>query len=213
MKIKSLNTTFAKPLSSEEEQYYLDRMFNGDISAKDELIVRNLRLVAHISKKFNYNSNSHSNEDLISLGTVGLIKGINSFKADKKTKLSTYLSKCIQNEILMNLRITKKYKNDISMQEPLGADSEGHEICIEDKLEDKSENVEKEVELQIEIERMLSKMSETLTEKESYILKYRYGIGVKALTQRELAEILGISRSYVSRIEKKSLEKLYIAIK
>ncbi len=213
MKIKSLNTTFAKPLSSEEEQYYLDRMFNGDISAKDELIVRNLRLVAHISKKFNSNSNSHSNEDLISLGTVGLIKGINSFKADKKTKLSTYLSKCIQNEILMNLRITKKYKNDISMQEPLGADSEGHEICIEDKLEDKNENVEKEVELQIEIERMLSKMSETLTEKESYILKYRYGIGVKPLTQRELSEILGISRSYVSRIEKKSLEKLYIAIK
>lgn len=212
MRENNLSTTFKKPLTGEEEKYYLDLMFKGDKEARDILIIRNLRLVAHIVKKFSNGTYQKNSDDLISLGTVGLIKGVNSFKADKKTKLSTYLSKCIQNEVLMNLRITKKYKNDIFLQAPIGVDKEGNDICLMDKLEDKDENVEVEVEKKLEIAQMIVKMKEILSEKEVFILTHRYGLGTEVKTQRELSSMLNISRSYVSRIEKKTLEKLYTAI-
>ncbi len=200
------NKVFLQPLSREEEAYYLDRYFEGDEEAKQKLIEHNLRLTAHIAKKFSLGN--CDNDELISIGTIGLIKGVNTFKADKKTRLSTYVSRCIENELLMWLRNQKKYKGDLSLQQALGVDKDGNEVTFEDKLCDQGKCVESEVETQIQINEMNLILDKILTQDELTVIKYRYGINCEELTQREIAEIMNISRSYVSRIEKKALKKL-----
>ncbi len=198
---------FAKPLTKEEEEFYINAMCNGDENAKEVLIERNLRLVAHIAKKYNNIGNGY-NEELISIGTVGLIKGVNSFNPTKNTKIATYVARCIENEILMSLRTSKKYRNDISIQEPVSYDNDGNEVSILDKLHDTKEDTEHQVEINFQIEDMLKNIDEKLTDTEKYIIIERYGINTTEKTQKELAKKLNISRSYVSRIEKKALLKL-----
>ena len=197
---------FPDPLSPEEEQNYLHKMNQGNKEARNKLIEHNLRLVAHIVKK--YNSAATDNEDLISIGTIGLIKGINTFDNNKNTKLATYAARCIENEILMHLRSTKKLKQEMLLEESIGSDKEGNEINLMDIISVDDVNVEKEVEQSINIEKLYKKMNK-LPSREKKVLKLRYGLNCsKELTQREVASILGISRSYVSRIEKKAINDL-----
>ncbi len=200
------NKVFLQPLSREEEEYYLQLYFEGDTYAKNKLIEHNLRLTAHIAKKFSMGN--YDNDELISIGTIGLIKGVNTFKADKKTRLSTYVSRCIENELLMWIRNQKKYKNDLSLQQALGVDKDGNEVTFEDKLCDLSQGVDIQVETQIQIKEMNLVLEKILSKDELTVIKFRYGINCEELTQREIAEIMHISRSYVSRIEKKALKKL-----
>ncbi len=198
---------FPKPLGKAEEKEYLSRWFSGDEKAKEKLVEHNMRLVAHIAQK--YVSSSHDSDDLISIGSIGLIKAVNSYKPDKATHLATYASKCIENEILMYLRATKKLKNEVSLSEPIGTDKEGNEVTLIDILASGEIEVSENAELKIHIKHMLRKMNEILDEREKRILIMRYGLGGhRALAQREVAERLGISRSYVSRIEKAALDKL-----
>ncbi len=192
-------------LSKEEEEKYIRLWEQGNISARNELIEHNLRLVAHIAKKYNKNND---NEDLISIGTIGLIKAVSTYKSDKG-RLATYASKCIENEILMSLRQNKKRQNDISLQEGVGVDKEGNEVTLEEKLADEGKSVEEITDLKMRIERLYKAMKEKLTPRELEIVNLRYGLnGEKEVTQREIAENMGISRSYVSRIETKALNKL-----
>jgi RNA polymerase sporulation-specific sigma factor len=201
------NNSFQKPLSKEEEARYLEEYRNGSKEAKDILIERNLRLVAHIVKK--YHNSAADNEDLISIGTIGLIKAIVTFKAQKGTKLATYASKCIENELLMSLRAGKKYANDVFLQEPVGKDKEGNEITIVEKLKDESRPVDEQVDLTIKIRRLKDAVQGILTGRERDIIELRYGLATgQEVTQREIADMMGISRSYVSRIEKKAIGKL-----
>ncbi len=200
------NKVFLQPLSREEEEYYLKLYFEGDQFAKNKLIEHNLRLTAHIAKKFSMGN--YDNDELISIGTIGLIKGVNTFKADKKTRLSTYVSRCIENELLMWIRNQKKYKNDLSLQQALGVDKDGNEVTFEDKLCDLSYGVDTLVETKIQINEMNFVLEKILSQDELTVIKFRYGINCEELTQREIAEIMHISRSYVSRIEKKALKKL-----
>ncbi len=197
---------FLQPLSREDEEYYLKRYFDGDMEAKKKLIEHNLRLTAHIAKKFSMGG--CDNDELISIGTIGLIKGVNTFKSDKKTRLSTYVSRCIENELLMWIRNQKKYKNDLSLQQALGVDKDGNEVTFEDKLCDISQGIDTQVETKLSIKEMNLVLDKILTKEELTVIKYRYGINCEELTQREIAEIMHISRSYVSRIEKKALKKL-----
>ena len=199
--------TFDLPLTFKEEQFYLQKKCNGDKAARDLLIEKNLRLVAHIAKK--YNNNRDLQEDLISIGTIGLIKAIDSYSIDKKTKLATYASKCIENEILMNIRSNKKNKMQVSLQDPIGVDKEGNAISLIDILGTDEDYIVDKVELKMKISKLYEKIEKVLTEREKEIIKLRYGLtpsGYK--TQREIAQQLDISRSYVSRIEKKALKKL-----
>lgn len=192
-------------LSREEEEKYVKLWEEGDVSARNELIEHNLRLVAHIAKKYNKNND---NEDLISIGTIGLIKAVSTYRADKG-KLATYASKCIENEILMYLRQNKKRQNDVSLQDTAGVDKEGNEVTLEEKLADEGRSVEEITDLKLRIEKLYRVMKERLTERELEIVKLRYGLdGGKEVTQREIAKSMGISRSYVSRIETKALSKL-----
>ena len=198
---------FPKPLSKEEEQKYLDRMYAGDKEAKNILIERNLRLVAHLAKK--YSASGQENEDLISIGTIGLIKGISSYNADKGTKLATYAARCIENEILMSMRSSKKFQNEVSINDKIGMDGEGNEITLIDILEDTSPEISDSVSLKLESSRMYESMKKVLTDRESEIIAMRFGLGGRQeSTQNEIAEKFGISRSYVSRIEKKAILKL-----
>lgn len=199
------NDSFPDPLTLEEEQNYFARYKNGDGTAKNTLIERNLRLVAHVVKKYT----GKDNEDLISIGTIGLIKAINTYKLDKGVRLATYAARCIENEILMYIRSSKKYLNDISLQGPIGIDNEGNEISLEDKLFDDKENIDDKIDLKFESKRIYKVMKLFLKKREKLIIAMRYGLltGYEK-TQREIASILGISRSYVSRIEKKALKKL-----
>ncbi len=177
----------------------------GDVNARNELIEHNLRLVAHIAKKYNQNND---NEDLISIGTIGLIKAVSTYKADKG-RIATYASKCIENEILMFLRQNKKRQNDISLQEGVGVDKEGNEVTLEEKLADEGKSVEEITALKLIVERLYKIMKERLTQREFEIVTLRYGLnGEKEITQREIAKAMKISRSYVSRIETKALNKL-----
>lgn len=202
------NGTFPKPLSAEEEQFYLEKMVQGNTEAKNILIEHNLRLVAHIAKKYN-SINSRDSDDLLSIGTIGLIKGISNYNLDKKTKLSTYIAKCIENEILMYLRSQKKLQHEVSLNDVVGNDSEGNEITLFDILSDDDESVINEVSLKMQVRNLYSKMKQVLQKREEQILCWRYGLGSQPeKTQNEIADILGISRSYVSRIEKKALDKL-----
>ena len=195
---------FLKPLSREEEREYFEKFKKGDKSAKDKLINHNLRLVAHIVKKY---SGSAEADDLISVGSIGLIKAINSFEYNKGPQLSTYAARCIENEILMLLRLNKKHKNVYSLEESLGQDKDGNDIELKDVIPSTEEDVFSTVENNIITEKIVKVINENLTEREAKIIVMRYGInGTPALTQREVAEKLGISRSYISRIETKALE-------
>jgi len=204
------NSTFPKPLNEKEEKIYLDRLKDGDVEAKRVLVERNLRLVAHIVKKYSSNyQNSKEMDDLISIGTIGLIKAIDSFDTNKGIRLATYAAKCIDNEILMFFRNTKKTKGEVFLQDPIGVDKEGNEICLIDILSSDSDSVLEAVENSLQVKELYKKMSDVLSPREKEIIKMRYGLldgDIK--TQREIAAILGISRSYVSRIEKKALKKL-----
>ena len=198
--------TFPEPLSAEEEKLYLQRMQNGDKKAKDVLIERNLRLVAHIIKKY-YAANVES-EELLSVGTVGLIKAINTFNADKKVRLSTYAARCIDNEILMFFRNKKKTALDISLEEPIEQDSEGNPLTLMDMIS-QEDTILEEISTKKNIKNLYRFLDEMDDPREKSILVMRYGLdGKEPLTQNEIAEIFGISRSYVSRIETKCLKKL-----
>ena len=195
---------FPQPLTSEEEKDCFKRFKEGDLSARDKLINHNLRLVAHIVKKY---SGSGEADDLISVGSIGLIKAINSFEYGKGTQLSTYAARCIENEILMLLRLNKKHKKVFSLEESLGRDKDGNDIELADIIPSCEEEVFSIVENNILTEKIIAIIDKHLSPREASIIKMRYGIkGTPALTQREVAEKLGISRSYISRIETKSLE-------
>ncbi len=198
-------SSFPKPLSKEKEKEYLLLSQKGDEEAKEILIKHNLRLVAHIAKKY---TNYGDNDELISIGSIGLIKAIESFNPDKGTQLATYASRCIENEILMTMRATKRHRQNVSLNDPIGVDKDGNELTLIDMLCDNSSVIE-EVENNILIERLLKITSTVLNEREYLIIRMRYGLeNSPALTQREVAKILDISRSYVSRIEKHALEKI-----
>ena len=201
------SNTFPLPLDEAEEQMYLDKLKNGDKEAKSILIERNLRLVAHIVKKYSFPNKDV--DELISIGTVGLIKAIDSFDSSKGTRLATYASRCIENEILMLFRNSKKQKSEVYLQDPIGVDKEGNEFCLMDILSSEKDCVLENVERNLQVKALYRKLGESLTKRESSILIMRYGlIDGKCKTQREIAVNLGISRSYVSRIEKKALKKL-----
>lgn len=201
----SEKSSFPKPLSKEKEKEYLDKCALGDEEAKEILVKHNLRLVAHIAKKY---SNYGDNDELISIGSIGLIKAIESFNHEKGTALATYASRCIENEILMTMRTSKKHRSNVSLNEPIGVDKDGNELVIMDMLCDDHSVIE-DVENNIMMEKLLNITRSVLTDREFEIVRYRYGLGgYPALTQREVAKEFDISRSYVSRIEKKALEKI-----
>ena len=201
------NQAFPDPLTPEEEEYYLNQMEQGDKGAREKLIEHNLRLVAHIVKK--YQNQSDDKEDLISIGTIGLIKAIDSFSPDKGTKLATYAARCIDNEILMLFRSTKKMRNDVSLYDPIGFDKEGNEICLIDVVKDEEKDINDVIIQQLAIEK-IDKNLDALTERERDIIIRRFGLGNhEEETQQEIAKSYNISRSYVSRIEKRALMKLY----
>ena len=198
---------FPEPLTSEEEKLYLLQMKSGDEDARNILIERNLRLVAHVVKK--YSNTKIEQDDLISIGTIGLIKGINSFNVEKGSKLSTYVSRCIDNEILMYLRSTKKLNAEVYLNEPIGKDKDDNVVTLQDVLENDERNIEDEVDLKMKIKKLYMKMGEILKDREKTIIELRFGLdGNKPKTQHEIASIFGISRSYVSRIETKAISKL-----
>lgn len=198
--------SFDKPLSSEDESRFLRLAKAGDKKAKEALIRHNLRLVAHVVKKY---SNAGEADDLIGVGSIGLIKAINTFEEGKGTQLSTYAARCIENEILMLIRVNKKHKNLISLNDSLGKDKDGDDVTLKDVIEDTETDLFKNVGDSILAEKMLKIIKETLSEREQKIIFYRYGLaGYPVLTQREIALRLGISRSYISRIEKKALEDI-----
>lgn len=195
---------FPKPLTEKEEREYFEKFKNGDKDAKDVLINHNLRLVAHIVKKYAGTSEA---EDLISVGTIGLIKAINSFEYNKGTQLSTYAARCIENEILMLLRVSKKHKNVMSLEECLGQDKDGNDVELADIIPSDDEDVLTVVENNIITQKILNIINEKLSPREADIIKLRYGIGgKKSLTQREVAQMLDISRSYISRLETKAID-------
>ncbi len=197
--------TFPKPLSSEDEKKYLELARSGNKEAKEILIKHNMRLVAHIVKKY---SGAAETDDLLSVGSIGLIKAINTYKDGKGTQLATYTARCIENEILMLLRSGKKHKNTVSLTDPVGTDKDGNELTLMDLLSEKEENVFSQVEKSIQREKFVAKLKDFLNIREFTILSMRYGLedGV-AMPQREVAKKLGISRSYISRIEKRAIEK------
>ena len=208
----SSNNLFPEPLSSDEEKIYLEKFENGDMSAKDVLIERNLRLVAHISKK--YTSANVPLDDLISIGTIGLIKGINSYNYKKGVKLSTYISRCIENEILMFFRNSKKLNSEVFLNEPIGKDKDDNVITLQEVLENNERSIEDAIDLKLKEKKLYEKMASILKPREREILILRFGLNnSKPLTQNEVANIFGISRSYVSRIETKAISKLAKEIK
>lgn len=200
------SVSFPKPLTAQEEKEYINAYINGDANAKNILIERNLRLVAHIAKKY---SDENNLEDLISIGTIGLIKGINTFKPDKNPRLSSYIARCIENEVLMTLRSAKKLQREISIDESIGTDREGNNMTFSDILPSDSPDICDSVFEKIETRKIYAAMKRILTPDEISIICWRYGLNnTKKKTQKEIADILGISRSYVSRIEKRCLERL-----
>ena len=203
----SNNNLFPEPLSCEEEKFYLDKFESGDNDAKNVLIERNLRLVAHISKK--YTSPSVSLDDLISIGTIGLIKGINSYNSKKGVKLSTYISRCIENEILMFFRNSKKLNSEVFLNEPIGKDKDDNVITLQEVLENNERSIEDAIDLKLKQKKLYEKIVSVLKPREREIIILRFGLNnSKPLTQNEVAKIFGISRSYVSRIETKAISKL-----
>jgi len=201
------SSSFPQPLSEEDEKSYLAKLKDGDLLAKGILVERNLRLVAHIVKKYSYPGKDV--DDLISIGTVGLIKAIDSFDTNKGTRLATYAARCIENEILMLIRNNKKTKGEVYLQDPIGIDKEGNEISLMDVLSSDEDSIIDIVESKIQIKKLYSMINVALMDREKMIIQMRYGLlDGNPRTQREIAVILGISRSYVSRIEKRALKKL-----
>lgn len=208
--IQNVNS-FPQPLNPEEEQYYLEEYRKGNEDAKNILVERNLRLVAHVVKK--YSNTGREIDDLISIGTIGLIKAIITFDDSKGTRLATYAARCIENEILMTIRASKKTKTEVSLHDPIGIDKEGNEISLIDILGSDCDIILDEVELKIQTKKLYQKMEKILKSRERVVIEMRYGLTSGLVkTQREIAEILGISRSYVSRIEKRAIKKLYKAL-
>lgn len=202
---------FLTPLSSEEERDCLERLKNGDTSAKEELVLRNMRLVAHVAKR--YQNCEEEIEDLISIGTIGLLKAVSTFEFDYGNRFATYAIRCIENELLMHFRRSKKTKLEVSLFEPVGTDKEGKQIHLMEVLLVDDVDVATQMEVHRDIDILKEQMDAVLSEREALIIKQRYGLcGEEELTQREIAKKLGISRSYVSRIEKKALEKLKILL-
>ena len=203
--------TFKQPLSKKEEEYYLHLYLGEDRQkrewAKEVLIERNLRLVAHIAKK--YQTSDVEMEDLISIGTVGLIKAVMSFDRNKNSKLGTYSARCIENEILMHLRARKKCSREVSLYEPLGTDKEGNEVSLLDICETDQEDIAESFQTGEELKQLMGLLGTVLEPREEEIIRLRYGIGSGyEMTQRQIGEKLSLSRSYISRIEKRALEKL-----
>lgn len=199
--------SFPAPLTSSEEKYYFQKYTEGDLQAKHILIEHNLRLVAHVIKK--YPSSDDDIEDLISIGTIGLIKSVMTFNSEKGNRLAAYASKCIDNEILMYLRSKKKTNKEVSLYEPLGIDKEGNEIQLYDIIETNEDDASDRIVLKQNIQKLYEELESLLTPRERLVLKMRYGLyNGEEYTQREVARQLGISRSYVSRIEKSAIQKL-----
>lgn len=201
------SNTFPQPLTPAEEEKYILLYKEGSEEARNILIERNLRLVAHIVKKFA--STGEDMDDLISIGTIGLIKAITTFDNNKGSRLATYAARCIENEILMNLRATKKIKSEISLQDPIGVDKEGNEISLIDVLGTETDAVSEEISNKFQQEKLHEKINSSLKSREKTVIQLRYGLlNGSSKTQREIAKLLGISRSYVSRIEKRAIKKL-----
>lgn len=199
--------SFPPPLTAEEESYYMQKYTEGDLEAKHILIERNLRLVAHVIKKYQHLEDDP--EDLLSIGTIGLIKAITTFNPQKKTRLATYACRCIENEILMMLRGKRKTSRETSLYEPIGTDREGNEIQLYDIIESDDEDACSKIAARNDIRLLYSKVESELTPRERLVLKMRYGLyNEEEYTQREIAKQIGLSRSYVSRIEKSAIEKL-----
>ena len=199
--------TFPKPLSPGEEKLWLERCLKGDKEARNILIERNMRLVAHVAKK--YQNTDYDMEDLLSVGTIGLIKAVNSFHTDRGSRLATYAAKCIENEILMLLRASKKYTREVSLYEPIGVDKDGEAVSLVDVIEMENKEVLEDLILDQDIQELYEAYQSCLKGQEKDVIGMRYGLfGREPRTQREIAAALGISRSYVSRIEKKALGKL-----
>ena len=200
-------TLFPGPLSAEEEKQALQKMIEGDEEARNLLIERNLRLVAHVCKK--YANTNIDQDDLISIGTIGLIKGIKSFKPEKSVRLSTYVSRCIDNEILMYLRSIKKLNAEVFLNDTIGKDKDDNIVTLEEVLENDERSIEEIVDVKMKIKKLYKKMKEVLKDRERTIIELRFGLnGEKPKTQYEIASSMGISRSYVSRIETKAIGKL-----
>ena len=210
------SASFPKPLSAEEEKKYISQFETGTEEekqqAKDILIERNLRLVAHIAKK--YNGFQKDQEDFISIGTIGLIKAVSSYHSEKGIRLATYASRCIENEILMSLRASKKYNQDVSLQDPIGTDRDGNEIVILDIISAENDNIAEQIDLKMQTKQLYKNLKSVLKDREKLVIELLFGLyGGEEVTQQEIAKMLGISRSYVSRIEKKALKKLYAEMK
>ena len=202
--------TFPKPLTAQEEQHYLELAAKGDLAARNILIERNLRLVAHIMKK--YYAQTADQEDLISIGTIGLIKGIETFDSTKGARLATYAARCVENEILMYFRAQKKSSQDVSLSDYIETGADGAALSLMDVVSDDEDLLDRVSNRQL-LHKMCAAIDEVLTEQEKQVIVARYGLGTgNALRQREVAKLTGISRSYVSRIEKKALEKLKAAL-
>ena len=199
--------TFLSPLTMEQESECLKKMKNGDLEARNELIERNMRLVAHVAKK--YQNPEDEMEELISIGTIGLIKAVETYKEDYGSRLATYAARCIDNELLMHFRAKKKTSKEVSLYEPIGTDKEGNQIQLLDVVVSEDEDVVELLEQDRKVRRLNEIIPQTLSGRELFIIINRYGLyGKKTMTQREIARKLGISRSYVSRIEKRAIEKL-----
>ena len=202
---------FQKPLSISQEKYYLQKYQEGDSQAKNILIEHNLRLVAHVVKK--YQGTGEDTDDLISIGTIGLIKAVTTFNPQKASRLSTYAARCIENELLMYFRAKKKHSKEVSLYEPIGTDKEGNTICLIDVVESDNEDVISNMERQENVEMIRDIVENKLTKREREIIERRYGMnGRESETQKIIGKDLNISRSYVSRIEKRALEKIKSAI-
>lgn len=203
----SNNNLFPEPLSSEEEKFYIEKYESGDEEARNILIERNLRLVAHVCKK--YGTSNVEQDDLISIGTIGLIKGIKSFDSKKGVRLATYVSRCIENEVLMHLRSIKKLGAEVYLEDTIGKDKDDNTVSLQEVIENDERSIEDEVDLKFKIKKLYEKMKEVLLDREKSILEMRFGLdGRKPRTQNQIAKMLGISRSYVSRIETKAINKL-----
>lgn len=207
----STEKAFAKPLSIEEEKECFSRLKNGDKSAEEKLIKHNLRLVAHVSKRYR---NSFAQDELISVGSIGLLKAIKSYNHDKGSSFSTYATRCINNEILMLIRSEKKHNNQVYLDDAISIDKDGNEISLIEVLSDQCEEIESIVDNKIMFEKILTIINKKLSDREKEVIFMRYGIcGYSQYTQFEISEILGISRSYISRIEKHALQVLKDAVK
>ena len=199
--------TFPKPLTAREEREYLERYKEGDEEARSILIERNMRLVAHVIKK--YQNTDYDTEDLLSVGTIGRIKAVNTFNQDRGPRLATYAARCVENEILMLFRANKKYSREVSLYEPIGVDKDGESVTLVDVVEMDNREILDTIILSQDVKELYDAYDKCLKDNEKMVIRLRYGLfGLQEKTQREIAQMLGISRSYVSRIEKKAIEKL-----